>query len=116
MPVTKTSGQGRPKGVPNKSTIAFRETVTALLEGNAENVSKWLEIVAEGDELKGLKPDPKGALQVLADLAEFAAPKLSRLEHVGDGGGPIESTLNVSALSTEVLAQIMAAKNASNKG
>jgi len=89
MPKTSTSGQGRPKGAPNKATTAFRETVTKLLEGNSENVAKWLEIVAEGDEERGIKPDPKGALQVLADLAEFAAPKLSRTEHVGDGGGAL---------------------------
>jgi len=89
MPKTSTSGQGRPAGTPNKATTAFRETVTKLLEGNSENVAKWLEIVADGDEERGIKPDPKGALQVLADLAEFAAPKLSRTEHVGDGGGPV---------------------------
>jgi hypothetical protein len=89
MPKTSTSGQGRPKGVPNKSTIEFRETVSALLAGNSANVSRWLEEVAEGSQAKDLKPDPGKALDLMAKLAEFAAPKLARTEHVGDGGGPV---------------------------
>lgn len=80
---------GRVKGVPNKVTRDFRETVRSLLESNAENVGRWLATVAEGDELAELKPDPGKALDLLAKLAEFAAPKLNRTEHVGDGGGPV---------------------------
>ena len=80
---------GRVKGVPNKVTRDFRETVRALLESNAENVGRWLATVAEGDELAEVKPDPGKALDLLAKLAEFAAPKLNRTEHVGDGGGPV---------------------------
>lgn len=75
---------GRVAGVPNKVNRDFRETVRRLLEDNAENVSVWLEQVANGD-----KPDPGRALDLLAKLAEYAAPKLGRVEHVGDGGGPV---------------------------
>lgn len=46
------AGPGRPKGVPNKATTTFRETVTKLLEGNAENVAVWLEQVATGSHGK----------------------------------------------------------------
>lgn len=81
-------GRGRPAGAVNKATRQFRDTVNALLEGNADNVSKWLETVAYGDGDQ-LKPDPKGALDILSKLAEFATPKLARQEHVGDGGGPL---------------------------
>jgi hypothetical protein len=83
------AGMGRKKGSVNKATKAFRDTITALLEGNADNVHKWLETVAYGDgDL--VKPDPKGALTLIAQLAEFASPKLARTEHTGVDNTPIE--------------------------
>ena len=83
-------GRGRPPGSVNKATKTFRETVSRLLEDNAENVSKWLIEVAEGSIEKELKADPKGALTLLAQMAEYATPKLNRTEMTGDGGGPVE--------------------------
>lgn len=83
-------GRGRPPGSVNKATKTFRETVSRLLEDNAENVSKWLYEVAEGNPEKELKADPKGALTLLAQMAEYATPKLNRTEMTGDGGGPVE--------------------------
>lgn len=74
-------GPGRPKGVPNKVTREFRETVRKLLEDNADNVAIWLKEVAADD--------PAKALDMLAKLAEFAAPKLGRIEHTGAGGGAV---------------------------
>jgi hypothetical protein len=82
-------GRGRPKGSVNKATKTFRETVTAMLEGNAENVQKWLETVAYGDGDQ-VKPDPKGALTLMAQLAEYATPKLARTEHTGENNQPIQ--------------------------
>jgi hypothetical protein len=84
-----TPGPGRPKGVPNKATTEFRQTIQRLLEGNADNVARWLTLVAEGDGTDKGAPDPARALDLLAKLAEYAAPKLGRIEHVGDGGGPV---------------------------
>jgi hypothetical protein len=81
-------GSGRPKGVPNKATKQFRETIQQLLDNNSENVEKWLTEVATGTE--DTKPDPKGALDMLAKLAEFAAPKLARTEVVGDVEAPVQ--------------------------
>lgn len=75
---------GRKPGVPNKVTREFRETVTRLLEDNAENVAEWLTRVAADD--------PDKALQRLAQLAEYAAPKLSRSEvraEVENKGQPV---------------------------
>ena len=79
---------GRPAGVPNKATKAFRETVQALLEQNSENVAVWLEQVATGSH--GKDPAPEKALDLLARLAEYAAPKLSRQEVSGPDGGPVQ--------------------------
>lgn len=75
---------GRKPGSANKSTKEFRDTVSALLEKNAENVGIWLEQVASGHG--EVKPAPEKALDLLARLAEFAAPKLARTEHTGKDG------------------------------
>lgn len=79
---------GRVAGTPNRVTQEFRETVTRLLEDNAENVAEWLARVAADD--------PDKALQRLAQLAEYAAPKLSRSEikaEVDNKGAP---TINLT--------------------
>lgn len=79
---------GRTKGTPNKATAEFRDTVTKLLSDNAENVASWLAEVATGGADPS-KADPGKALDLLAKLAEFAAPKLARTEVTGAGGGPV---------------------------
>lgn len=109
------AGPGRPKGIPNKATTEFRETVNQLLQRNSENVAEWLDQVATGSH--GGMPDPGKALDLLAKLAEFAAPKLNRTEVTGKDGGPVQSEakLNVSSLSTQALAEIMALKDATDK-
>lgn len=91
---------GRQPGSLNKATREFRDTVTKLLSDNADNVATWLEQVAKGVDAvfdadgkiatKGVEPDPGKALDLLAKLAEFAAPKLGRTELTGKNGGPIE--------------------------
>lgn len=78
---------GRVAGTPNKVTKEFRATVQALLDSNTANVSLWLQKVADGDG--DVRPDPGKALDLLAKLAEFAAPKLARTEVTGEGGGPV---------------------------
>ena len=83
-------GRGRPKGAINKTTIEFRETIQKLLDKNTDNVSIWLEDIANGDPLTDRKPDPYKALDMLTKLAEYAAPKLARTEHVGNNDTPVE--------------------------
>jgi hypothetical protein len=83
-------GRGRPKGAVNRVTNEFRETVRCLLEDNSENVSKWLELVAEGDVERDIRPDPYKALDMISKLAEYATPKLARTELTGDSNKPIE--------------------------
>ena len=81
------AGPGRPKGSVNKATTEFRQTVTQLLDDNRENVGVWLAQVADGSG--DTKADPAKALDLLARLAEFAAPKLARMEHTGQDAGPV---------------------------
>lgn len=73
-PNLKTTG--RPKGTPNKVNQTFRETITKLLSDNSSNVGVWLERVSQDD--------PAKALDLLAKLAEYAAPKLSKVEMQSD--------------------------------
>lgn len=80
---------GRQPGSTNKVTREFRETVTKLLEDNSENVGRWLSLVAEGNGTESGKPDPAKALDLMAKLAEFAAPKLSRSEVTGANGSAL---------------------------
>jgi hypothetical protein len=85
---------GRAAGTPNKATAEFRQTITALLHKNAANVDLWLQQVAQGHGEN--KPDPAKALDLLAKLAEYGAPKLNRTEVTGEGGGPIQAGLTVT--------------------
>lgn len=89
----KKGQSGNPKGKPpgpNKATKEFRETVRLVLEGNADNVGRWLTLVAEGDGSDNSKPDPAKALDLMAKLAEFAAPKLARVEHSNTDDKPFK--------------------------
>jgi hypothetical protein len=82
---------GRAKGTPNKTTQEFRETIRQLLDDNRENVSLWLAQVAEGTQevvdgaVIGEPPNPGKALDLLAKLAEYGAPKITRAEVVPEG-------------------------------
>lgn len=89
-------GPGRPKGMPNKATTAFRETIQSLLDDNRENVALWLEQVATGSH--GKEPAPEKALDLLAKLAEYAAPKLSRTEVVGDNDSPLAHRVEIAII------------------
>lgn len=77
---------GRVKGSANKVTREFRDAVKSLLEDNADNLSRWLALVADGDGTEKGRPDPGRALDLMAKLAEYASPKLARIEgHVTPG-------------------------------
>lgn len=94
----KRPGAGRPKGAKGKVNQEFRETVRKLLEDNSTNVGAWLERVAAGDPESDVKPDPARALDLLARLAEYAAPKLARTEHVGDPDKPLYAVTRVELI------------------
>jgi len=63
---------GRPKGVPNRTTEAIKEAYTLLLHGNLENLTEWIDRVAE--------KNPKEAFYMLTQLNEYVIPKLARTE------------------------------------
>jgi hypothetical protein len=99
------AGPGRPKGKPNNATMAVREAIARVLEGNTGNFSHWLASVAEGEKeprmedgkpvldergeplMKWLRqPDPGAALKLAMDMAEYHIPKLARTEINGEIG------------------------------
>lgn len=86
---------GKPRGAVSKVNREFRDTVRKLLEDNAENVSLWLQQVAA--------TDPDKALDKLAKLAEYAAPKLSRTVIEGDPDNPLQvvTKVRLEALSDD---------------
>jgi len=64
---------GRPKGSANKTTNTIREAFTKLVEDNLENMTKWLETVAD--------QNPEKALTIINQMAEYTTPKLARVEN-----------------------------------
>lgn len=86
---------GRPAGVPNRVTTDFRATVTKILEGRLDDIDLWLGKVA--------KDEPGRALDLLLKLAEFAAPKLGRIEVTGKDGGPVQHQMTRLDLARRVL-------------
>ena len=93
-----TPGPGRKAGIPNKSTTEFRNAVSRLLDENKENFGRWLTLVAEGDGAD-VKADPGKALDLVAKLAEFAAPKLARTEVVGDPDNPVQTVSRIELVA-----------------
>ncbi len=87
-PGLTNAGKGRPAGVPNKSTAVVRNAIATLLEKNVPYMDRWLQRVAEGDEVYGLKPDPAKALDLMQKLSEYHIPKLARTEVTGIDGAP----------------------------
>ena len=91
-PVSPINGQpvpnGRPKGVPNKSTTKFKEALNNLLETSAPKMIEWLEEI----------DSPEKRFDVLTKMAEYIHPKLARSEHTGKDGGAIEHTHSISTI------------------
>ncbi len=72
---------GRKEGTPNRIRKGWAESVKDVLELNGPEMDAWVRRAAASN--------PLGAIQALATLAEFAAPKLSRVTHTGDANEPI---------------------------
>jgi len=79
----KRPGAGRPKGLPNKTTVAAREAIARFVDGNADRLQGWLDEIAKDQ-------GPAAAFKCFADLLEYHVPKLARTEVTGADGGPQE--------------------------
>jgi len=89
MAKTSTSGQGRPKGVPNKATQDARMAIAQFVDNNAHRLEGWLDQVAQ--------ENPEKAFQLFQSVVEYHVPKLARTESTvsGPDGGPVQHSLKV---------------------
>lgn len=76
---------GRPKGVPNKTTIQFKEALNNLLDASAPDMIKWLEQI----------DDPFKRFDVLSKFAEYIYPKLGRAEIKNPDGETFKTTTSL---------------------
>lgn len=90
---TKTSGQGRPKGVPNKATAQAREAIALFVDENAYRLQEWLDRVAQDD--------PEKAFNLFQSVIEYHIPKLARTDINATVEGSI--TLSISQDDATVL-------------
>jgi len=65
--------EGRPKGIPNKTTTEIRETFQLLLSNNLEKIQ---------DDLNEL--EPKDRIKLLLDLSSFIIPKMKSVDLKAD--------------------------------
>ena len=68
---------GKSKGTENKSTTEIKQAYKDLIEKNIDNITVWLDRVAE--------TNPNAALNYLQSLSEFVIPKLARTETKHEG-------------------------------
>jgi hypothetical protein len=83
---------GRTKGSPNKITKDIKEAYRLLIENNLDNLTGWLEKIAE--------ENPEKAIKILSDLSEYVIPKLARTD-LTTGDKPIQPILNVTVDDSE---------------
>lgn len=107
---------------------AFSDQYARAKEEQAELLADELvDIADEPPPLTAMGSTDSGAVAAMRlriDTRKWVASKLKpkkygdkvQTELSGPNGGPVESVLNVSGLPTEVLAAIVAAKDASDKG
>ena len=83
---------GKEKGSLNKATRDIKEAYRMLIEKNLDNLTTWLEIIAE--------KDPDKAIRIINDLSEYVIPKLARTD-LTTGDKPIKQSINVTVDSSK---------------
>lgn len=83
MARSSTSGQGRPKGIPNKATIDVREAIATFAQANVERMGAWLNAIE----------DPAKRLDLYLRALEYHVPKLTRTEMNHSGSISVVDTL-----------------------
>jgi hypothetical protein len=81
-----TNLSGRPKGVPNKATIEFKDALKNLLDYSAPKMVEWME------ELD----TPEKRFDVLNKFVEYVHPKLARTEIKNPEGETFKTTVDVT--------------------
>jgi hypothetical protein len=76
------AGKGRPKGIPNKATIAAREAIGAFVDKQSGRLDALLTAIEAND-------GPKASWQCIMDLIEYHVPKLARVEMTGKDGSEL---------------------------
>ena len=70
------------EGTLNKVTRDIKEAYKELIEKNLDNLTAWLEKVAE--------KDPEKAKRIINDLSEYIIPKLARTD-ITSGDKPLKT-------------------------
>jgi hypothetical protein len=101
MSRSSTSGQGRPKGAPNKATQDARRAIATFVDDNAGRLQGWLDQIASGvkDEDTGeyvVTPNPEKAFNLFQSVIEYHVPKLARTVVAGDPDNPLQLDANVT--------------------
>jgi len=66
-----TNPAGRPQGAVNKSTAQIKQAFLMLIDNNIDNITLWLEEVAE--------KNPEAALKILLqDLTKWVLPTMTQ--------------------------------------
>lgn len=76
---------GRPKGVPNKTTKEIRDAFQMLIESSLPDIQKWLRRVAE--------ENPEKALMIVERYSDYILPKLQRTELNGGEDAPLKKVI-----------------------
>jgi len=71
-------GKGRPRGSENKTSLDIKLAFKNLVEMNLDNITEWMERVAE--------KNPAEALEFMVKFAQFNVPMLSRTQLTGSDG------------------------------
>jgi hypothetical protein len=87
-----TNPSGKKPGTQNKTTRDIKEAYRMLIENNLDNLTCWLEQIAE--------ENPEKAIKIISELSEYVIPKLARTD-LTSGDKPIQPNLNITVDSSE---------------
>lgn len=113
---------GRQAGTPNRSTTDSRLAFAALIDGNLEKLTLWLNSVAIGirqvDPNTGcetadyvVRPNPAKAFEMLMSVVEYRIPKLARTELIASDATAEQANENYNIFS-ELIRNIKAQRQA----
>lgn len=85
------NAKGKKPGTVNQTTKDIKAAYKQLIEDNLDNLTAWLEKIAE--------KDPEKAIRIISDLSEYVIPKLARSEHTGADGKDLNTTITFKDFS-----------------